>query len=617
MKLSDRTLVYFVTIMVILVIVLTTLSAYNFRRFSLYTAERHARSVAESIKVGLTESMVNGTIDRRQQYLARLAGISGLQSVRVVRGPAVVRQYGPGLANETAITEEIEQVLASGRDILETHDTEMGPVFHAVIPYVANDRNIPNCLQCHQVDTDSVLGAVVIDIPLAEVRQQGIIAVVLISLAVFAAALLSLFFLRRMLRPLSETAEAVKHVTTLAVGGNFHKRISQRSADEVGEIAGNINRLMDFLDREIGTIRDRVEQLMGRHHQDSGNQLVHTTEMVESLVEASQFKQAIEEDQNKLEIYQRLATMLEGKYDFHRYSIYEVAASKNRMTPIIVDGEIGGACHWCEQQVLVDANSCRVRRTGREVNGVGMPGICTMFRGNGDHAHICLPVNQSGTVGAVIQIVTSLEEAPLASCLMPYIGVYLREAGPVLEAKRLMEHLRENSMRDAMTGLYNRRFLEEYVSQLVSGSQRRKSPFTVLMLDLDFFKQVNDTYGHEAGDKVIKTLADTLMRNIRSSDMAVRYGGEEFLMVLMDIGAADALQVAEKIRAEVEATKISLPGMMLQKTISIGVAEFPADSDTFWQVVKFADVALYKAKAGGRNRVVQFQRGMWEDDGHY
>jgi diguanylate cyclase (GGDEF)-like protein len=97
----------------------------------------------------------------------------------------------------------------------------------------------------------------------------------------------------------------------------------------------------------------------------------------------------------------------------------------------------------------------------------------------------------------------------------------------------------------------------------------------------------------------------------------VRYGGEEFLLVLTDTGIEPALKVAEKIRAEVEATKIPLPSGILQKTISIGASEFPTDADTFWQVVKFADVALYKAKTGGRNRVVRFLPEMWDSAGSY
>jgi len=615
--LKRKTLVFFFGILTMLVLVLTALSAYSYRRFSLYMAERHARSVAETIKVGLTESMINGTIGKRQQFLSRLAGVPGVQRVRVVRGPAVIAQFGAGLADEKAIG-DAEKVLANGKESFEIVETEEGPLFHAVIPYIANDHGIPNCLQCHAVSNGAVLGAVIIDIPLKEVRNEGTLAVVVVSLTVLTAALLSLLLLRRVMNPLTHTAEAVREVTSLAVGGNFSGRIRQGSDDEIGAIAANLNQLMEFLEREITTIRTRVAQLMGQHATDAGNQLVLTAEMVDSLVEVAQFKQAIEEDQTKHEIYRRLGAVLERKFDFRRYSIYEVANSKNRMTPMLIDGEEGANCRWCDAQILVDAGACRAKRTGHEVDAIDFPGLCTSFRsGQPNDTHICLPMIQSGSTGCVVQIVIDAEEAPLARLMAPYVSVYLREAAPVLEAKRLMEHLRENALRDALTGLYNRRFLEEYANTLVAGCQRRKCQFAVLMLDLDFFKQVNDTHGHEAGDKVIKTLADILARNVRSADIAVRYGGEEFLVVLMDCGAEGALQVAEKIRAETEATKIPLPTGMLQKTISIGVAVYPEDADTFWQVVKFADVALYKAKETGRNKVVRFVAEMWDSDAHY
>lgn len=619
MKLKDKILVFFIGIVALLALVMTSMSALSFRHFSIYTAERHARSVAETVKVGLTESMINGTIDKRQQFLARLVAVPGVQRVRVVRGPAVVGQFGPGLAAERFVAEGVAQVLESGQEVFEVVEREGDLVFHAAIPYVADDRGVPNCMQCHTVPAGTVLGAVSIDISLGEVRRQGIFAVLLVGAALCVAALLGLILVRRMMNPLAETAQAVQDVTSQAVGGNFTGRIRQHSTDEVGDIARNINRLMDFLDREVTTIRTRVGQLMGQQQCNAGgNQLVLTTEMVESLVAASQFKQAIEEDQLKIDIYRRLSDVLCDKFDFVRFTIFEVSASKNRMTPIIVDGEADAPCRYCDPLVVVDASACRARRTGHEVNAVDFPGLCTQFRPahEGDR-HICLPINQSGTAGCIVQIVIAAEETALARLMAPFVAVYLREAGPVLEAKRLMEHLRENALRDPMTGLHNRRFLEEYVTALVGGSQRRKSPFSVLMLDLDFFKQVNDTHGHEAGDKVIKTLADILLRNVRSSDMAVRYGGEEFLLVLVDSPAEQALKVAEKIRGEVEGTKIPLPGGLLQKTISIGVAEFPDDSDTFWQVVKFADVALYKAKSDGRNRVVRFTSDMWDPDAHY
>ncbi|MBP6636935.1 MAG: sensor domain-containing diguanylate cyclase [Sulfuritalea sp.] len=618
MNLRDKILLVSAMILAVLVCVLTGLSALSLKQFSLYTAERHARSVAETVKVGLTESMINGTIKMRQQFLLRLAGIPGVSEVRVARGPAVIAQFGPGLAAENASHHDVKDVLSTGREIFELVEINGEPVFHAVIPYVASDQGVPNCLQCHAVRVGTVLGAVQVDIPFSEVRHKGRIAVGLVGLAVLVAALAALALLRKLLRPLSETAEAVRDVTSRAVEGDFSGRVLQRSSDEVGGIALNINQLMDFLQREVGTIRKRVGELMGFSSDGRGNQLAHTTELVEGLVQASQFKQAIEEDQTKVEIYQRLADLMRGKYGVRRFSIYEVAPSKNRMTAMSIDGDPAATCRHCDPQVMVDANSCRARRTGHEVNAVAFPGLCTMFRpGAEGDTHVCLPINQSGSAGAIVQMVTSREEGDLASRLVPFVSVYLREAGPVLEAKRLMEHLRENSLRDPMTGLYNRRFLEDYVGALVNSSQRRKSAFSVLMLDLDYFKQVNDTHGHEAGDKVLKTLADIVARSVRSSDIAVRYGGEEFLLVLTDTGVEPALMVAEKIRAEVEGTKVPLPSGILQKTISIGVAEFPADADSFWQVVKYADVALYKAKAAGRNRVVRFLPEMWDSAGSY
>jgi diguanylate cyclase (GGDEF)-like protein len=151
----------------------------------------------------------------------------------------------------------------------------------------------------------------------------------------------------------------------------------------------------------------------------------------------------------------------------------------------------------------------------------------------------------------------------------------------------------------------------------VTSAQRRKSQLSILMLDLDYFKMVNDTYGHDAGDLVLKALAKTMQASVRAADLVIRYGGEEFLIIMQDAAGDGADAVAEKIRAAVEGMKVQLPGAVLQKTISIGIAEFPLDSDTFWQAVKYADVAMYNAKESGRNRVVRFRPEMWKDDVKY
>jgi diguanylate cyclase (GGDEF)-like protein len=128
---------------------------------------------------------------------------------------------------------------------------------------------------------------------------------------------------------------------------------------------------------------------------------------------------------------------------------------------------------------------------------------------------------------------------------------------------------------------------------------------------------VNDTYGHDAGDSVLKGLSKVLRQSVRASDLVIRYGGEEFLIILVNAVGEPADQVAEKIRASVEQMETQVGATTLRKTISIGVADFPSDSDTFWQAVKFADVALYQAKENGRNRVVRFASDMWENKQEY
>jgi diguanylate cyclase (GGDEF)-like protein len=191
---------------------------------------------------------------------------------------------------------------------------------------------------------------------------------------------------------------------------------------------------------------------------------------------------------------------------------------------------------------------------------------------------------------------------------------YIQEAQPVLEAKRIMRAFKESSIRDGLTDIYNRRFLEETSETLVSGILRRKTSLGLLMCDLDFFKEVNDKYGHDTGDKVLKATAEVIKKSVRTSDLVIRFGGEEFLVLLIDIHPETSIEIAEKIRITMEQTKVSITGGAISKTISIGVCEFPQDTQSFWEAIKFADVALYKAKETGRNKVIRFASDMWTED---
>ena len=171
------------------------------------------------------------------------------------------------------------------------------------------------------------------------------------------------------------------------------------------------------------------------------------------------------------------------------------------------------------------------------------------------------------------------------------------------EISGLQEQLRKQAMHDSLTGLFNRRYLDEMLERELARARREGPPLTVMMLDIDFFKKLNDTYGHQAGDEVLRRLADLLRKNSRAEDIPCRYGGEEFLLVLPNMGRADALTRAEQWRQEFEAMHITLGQVTMRSTISIGIATFPEQGQTRDTLIEAADKALYDAKHNGRNRV--------------
>lgn len=620
MKLNAKMTLFFISIATMLLAVLIATSLYAFRSFSIASATDHIRTAAEIVRVHLTESMINGVIDKREQFLKRMVEVQGLKSARVIRSPEVERQFGKGLSLEVPVDESERSVLREGKPRFELVTIGDDTLFRGTIPYIATASGSPNCLQCHNVNEGAVLGAVSMSMSIEALRTKALMTVGGIAAAVNFFLLLLVWLLRRLLRPISDTANAVEDAVQQALLGNFKAHVEKKTNDEIGQIATDMNRLLIFLDNGLNRIGDNVARLTDRTPAPGENLLTATIDMVEGLTKAAHFKQAIEEDESKSEIYLRLSRTLKNEFGQKEFSLYEISSNKKQMSSILVDGEQADTCRWCDPEILVRPEACRVRRTGHMVDGISNPEICYSFRPPaeaGERRHVCFPIIQSGSVGSVVQLVSTVEEQEKLQDRVPYINVYLRETAPVLETKRLMESLRDSTLRDPMTGLNNRRFLEEYVETLVASVHRKHSHAAILMLDLDYFKMVNDTYGHDAGDAVLKALSNVLKQSVRASDLVIRYGGEEFLIILLDSQGDAAMQVAENIRVAVEGLKVQVAGIVLQKTISIGISDFPTDSDTFWQAVKFADVALYQAKEKGRNRVIRFDTSMWSDSKDY
>jgi hypothetical protein len=289
-------------------------------------------------------------------------------------------------------------------------------------------------------------------------------------------------------------AEPVKSIITqireLSEGkADFSKNIQVRSKDEIGTLTSDFNDLMD------------------------------------EFKEFSTFKKVIEEDDSLEDVYARLGNIFSDKFALEKFAIYEVNNSQNKMKPVyppMMDNrEI-----FCNEEILSDCNLCKVKKTGHIISSAEYPKICKKFRSDLDKIHICIPMIIGGVIGGVTQFLFDQKyfDAEGSDIRIYKYNQYIKESLPVIEAKRLMSTLRESALKDPLTGLYNRRFLQEYTQTLISGVLRRKKNIGLIMCDLDYFKQVNDVYGHNVGDAILKDTASLIKKNIRAADLAIRFG---------------------------------------------------------------------------------------------
>jgi diguanylate cyclase (GGDEF)-like protein len=222
--------------------------------------------------------------------------------------------------------------------------------------------------------------------------------------------------------------------------------------------------------------------------------------------------------------------------------------------------------------------------------------------------YICLPLMAHGEVLALLHVQLS-KDSKLADHAADPHGLPLRtfteHMSLALSNLNLRICLRQQSIRDPLTGLFNRRYLEEALAVETERAKREVAPFSIIMLDLDHFKRFNDTHGHEAGDAVLQTVGRYLQRNVRGGDIACRFGGEEFTMVLPRAGSQEALHRAEQLCEGVRGLRVEFRGQVLGPlTLSAGVATYPDQGETGEHVLQAADAALYAAKTDGRDRAV-------------
>jgi diguanylate cyclase (GGDEF)-like protein len=257
-------------------------------------------------------------------------------------------------------------------------------------------------------------------------------------------------------------------------------------------------------------------------------------------------------------------------------------------------------------------NECWAHRRGQVHLALDQERCCPHVT-EAEHMYCCLPLLAQGEMLGILHLLDGqprngaadearmAEKCKLAKILADAIGLGIANL-------KLRETTRNLSIRDPLTGLFNRRYMEESLAQEQHRSKRTQAQLAVIMVDIDHFKKFNDNFGHDGGDAVLRALGSFFKTHVRGSDIACRYGGEEFTLILSPSTAEGAQQRAEKIRAAAMLLGISHAGQSLGAiTLSLGVAMFPDHATDTAALVKAADVALYQAKGGGRNRVVMYE----------
>ena len=275
--------------------------------------------------------------------------------------------------------------------------------------------------------------------------------------------------------------------------------------------------------------------------------------------------------------------------------VFGVHSEKERLAPLLGSTE-------CDAQA-----GCRAISRGGAYEGVGNQGLwdCPHRRsGESARTFVCTPITSSdGPLGAIH--VTRSSDAGFESEekeILEALGIQL---GLAIANGNLLAVTRDQALRDSMTGLHNYRFLIEYLDNQAAFVERTNGRMSVLMIDIDHFRDFNNKFGHAAGDHVLRAVARAFRKRIRRSDLAARYGGEEFTVVLPGTTVGGAEQLAETVRHDIEHQQLHFDGRDLGEiNVSIGVATMPDHAGTVESLLKAADEALYAAKSAGRNRVM-------------
>lgn len=580
-------------------------TVFNFRTYGLKSAEDKASLTAEIIKTGLTAHMVNGIMSEREFFLQQIEQAENINQLWISRSPTVIKQYGEGFNNEIPRDKIDRDVLKTGKTISKVTETTDKSLMRVTIPFEASAFGNPNCMSCHTAKEGEVLGTVSMVIDITDVRMSSL-KTVLYNMTLTVIVIILIFLLiSRFIKPYVSIFYSIQDVMESAYRGDYSKRVDGYNNEESQSVAKLLNTMLEKLQRTFEELDNKVYIFIkNKNYVKETDPLKNINNTIDRLSDIYKFKQTIENDKELSDIYNRIAYVLKEHFNLDDFTITEI--DNNSKTKTIVYSEKDCHCKILE-------GDCRANRIHSNVDSSIFTKSCELYNDDGSE-HICTPYTISNELTLILTIVTKTkEETDRVRTIMSDIEDYITTARPAIVSKKLMQMLNLMARVDQLTGMYNRKFLDEFADVSIPQAARAKISYAVLMIDIDYFKMINDNYGHDVGDDAIRIVSNVIKSNIRESDIAIRYGGEEFLVLLYNCDEENVRRVAELIRKSFAKEKISANGDTFSKTLSVGCSVFPTDSDSIWKCIKFADMSLYHAKESGRNKVVKFSPELLDD----
>ena len=607
MKSNTKITLIIFSMVVLLTSIIVVLVAIGSRQIGYDGVKKKAYLTADIVKNSLTSHMVNGNMSQRDVFLDSIGQLKNVQSLWLVRAKSVSEQFGnSNLANENPKDDVDLEVLKSGVEKIVIEESLYTANLRITIPYTASSLDKPNCLSCHNAKEGEVLGAISLSFDISEDRGSNVMVLLYIIGTIAIFLIIFLIFIRKRITPYTNSFDSLSDVLKKVHEGDYSIRANPGVLKEDKEVSNWLNELIEKLETVLTGIEKNLTSFV--HNRTSNvnhDKLITAKEIIEDISEIYHYKKTIENDLTIDDIYHRLILVLKDKLEIDCFIIFETDLIKDeRKTIYTTNGAI--ACCDLKQNIK---ELCRAERINSIVASENFPEICRVAKCKADENYICIPFYVNEQKNIAIHIVSkSKEELNSLKYKIGIIKKYLEETKPILESKILMEALKEKNLTDSLTGLYNRKYLDEIVEKQLALDVKNGSIYAIMFLDIDYFKMVNDTYGHDIGDDILRKLAITMKKSIGANETLVRYGGEEFLILMKNATQESTKKLADKINADFSKIIFNYGGDSFSKTVSIGYSFFPTDTDQFWKCIKYADISLYEAKATGRNKVVKFSK---------